>query len=263
MVGQIARSGRINPPRTRCDGIALVGSCASMAYGEFRMPQDVDILVEISPDRIEEFCHRFPASDWYVSTAAAAEAVRSGQQFKVIHIPSGNKLDFMLPRQSTWGTQQLDRRQQGALLPNRPIYAAHPEDIIVGKLLYYREGASDQHLRDIAGILNISGELIDRQRATQWTDTLGIKDVWDIAWAQVHQAEQEWDRFRICSPLLHRHSARQQQRLLDRQVVQVRKAVFLFTANHLRHVRRIRDISGELRKLHLLYPLSIFPARLR
>lgn len=170
---------------------ALAGSYTSMAYGEFRMTQDVDILVEISPDRIEEFCHRFPASDWYVSTAAAAETVRSGQQFNVIRIPSGNKLDFMFPRQSVWGTQQLDRRQQVAILPHRPISAAHPEDIIVGKLLYYREGGSDKHLRDIAGILNISRELIDRQRVTQWTDTLGIKDVWDTAWARAHQAEQE------------------------------------------------------------------------
>ena len=47
-------------------------------------------------------------------------------------------------------------------------FAAHPEDVILGKLLYYQEGGSDKHLRDIAGILAISSHLIDHQRLCEW-----------------------------------------------------------------------------------------------
>ena len=37
-----------------------------------------------------------------------------------------------------------------------------PEDVIIGKLWYFSEGGGERHLRDIAGILRISGEKVDR-----------------------------------------------------------------------------------------------------
>jgi hypothetical protein len=33
------------------------------------------------------------------------------------------------------------------------IDLAAPEDVIIGKLRFFAEGASDEHLRDVAGIL--------------------------------------------------------------------------------------------------------------
>ncbi|RPJ03448.1 MAG: hypothetical protein EHM31_00745 [Candidatus Aminicenantes bacterium] len=36
-----------------------------------------------------------------------------------------------------------------------------PEDVILKKMVFYRDGGSDKHLRDIAGILKISSDAID------------------------------------------------------------------------------------------------------
>jgi hypothetical protein len=46
------------------------------------------------------------------------------------------------------------------------------------KMLYYREGESEKHLRDIGGVLRVQGERIDRQYITQWAEHLGVGDVW-------------------------------------------------------------------------------------
>jgi prepilin-type N-terminal cleavage/methylation domain-containing protein len=60
----------------------------------------------------------------------------------------------------------------GLLLP------AAPEDVIIGKLWYYSEGGSEKHLRDIAGMLRISGTAIDQANVGYWAERLGLAEVW-------------------------------------------------------------------------------------
>jgi hypothetical protein len=158
---------------------AIVGSFASIAYGEPRLTRDIDILVVLPPERVSDLCRRYPPPDWYVSEPAARQAVRARRQFNVIHTLSGNKVDFLIARDDEWGRLQMSRRQQVAVLAGRLGYAAHPEDVILGKLLYYKEGGSEKHLRDIAGILTVSGELVDRGRVRAWAEKLAVVDIWD------------------------------------------------------------------------------------
>ena len=44
---------------------------------------------------------------------------------------------------------------------------------------YYREGGSEKHLRDIAGIMKISASEIDEHYIGEWADRLGLRAVWD------------------------------------------------------------------------------------
>ena len=44
---------------------------------------------------------------------------------------------------------------------------------------YYREGGSEKHLRDIAGIMKISAGEIDERYIGEWADRLGLREVWD------------------------------------------------------------------------------------
>lgn len=168
---------------------AIVGSYATLAYGESRFTHDVDIVVELPRDRITEFCGRFPAPEWYVSESAANEAVQRRRQFNVIHTTSGNKLDFMIPKRDEWGRSQLDRRQAVGILPERIVFAAHPEDVILGKLQYFHEGGSDKHLRDICGILQTSGEMIDRDNVRRWAEKLGVTAAWDAVLFKLKQSD--------------------------------------------------------------------------
>jgi hypothetical protein len=56
---------------------------------------------------------------------------------------------------------------------------ASPEDVILKKLQFYAAGGSDRHLRDIAGVLRISSAEIDRDYVAEWTDRLGLREIWD------------------------------------------------------------------------------------
>ncbi|MFN3533264.1 MAG: hypothetical protein ACK41Q_12265 [Candidatus Brocadia sp.] len=56
---------------------------------------------------------------------------------------------------------------------------AAPEDVIIKKMEYYRKGGSEKHLRDIAGILKISGDAVDRNYISEWAKRLELTDIWD------------------------------------------------------------------------------------
>jgi hypothetical protein len=57
---------------------------------------------------------------------------------------------------------------------------ASPEDIILMKLRYFHAGASDKHLRDIAGMLRILGASMDRAYIEQWAQEFGVEAEWKL-----------------------------------------------------------------------------------
>ncbi len=59
------------------------------------------------------------------------------------------------------------------------VFAA-PEDVIIKKLQYFREGGSEKHLRDIVGVLKVQGDRIDRAYLTDWVARLGLGAEWQL-----------------------------------------------------------------------------------
>lgn len=157
---------------------ALVGSYASGAWGEARFTQDIDIVVELRSGTVDLLCSSFPSPDFYLSSAAAHEAVQRQTQFNVIHPASGNKIVFIIAHKSPWAIAQLNRCKSLSLLPDFQVNVAAPEDVILGKLLYYREGGSEKHIRDITGIIKVSGADIDQGYLVSSASQLGVLDLW-------------------------------------------------------------------------------------
>lgn len=159
---------------------AVVGAFASTAWGEPRMTRDIDIVVELTANQVDELCSEFPAQEFYVSRAAANEAAHRHGQFNVIHPASGNKIDFMVIGISEWSKAQLKRRQRIEFEPAISGYVAAPEDVVLGKLIYYREGKSEKHLRDIRGILKVSHDALDHDYLARCVAELGVGDEWEL-----------------------------------------------------------------------------------
>ncbi len=157
---------------------ALVGSFASSIWGESRHTQDIDFVVDLQPQHVELLCQAFPTPDFYISQSAVSEAVQLRRPFNVIHPESANKIDFMVLPDVAWARAQIERRRQVELTPNCHGYVAAPEDVILGKLVYYQEGGSEKHLRDIGGILSISGEAVDRDYVKEHAALLGVQEIW-------------------------------------------------------------------------------------
>jgi len=157
---------------------AIVGSWGSGAWGEARFTNDIDIAVELTEDDAGKLAGAFPLPEYYISAEAARDAARLSRMFNLTHPTSGIKVDFMVVGRDEWERSQLSRRRELPLGGGFSAYVAAPEDIIIGKLRYYRLGGSDKHLRDITGMMKVSGEMIDRAYVARWAEKLGLSDIW-------------------------------------------------------------------------------------
>lgn len=167
---------------------ALVGSWGSGIYGEPRFTRDIDFVLDLKLALVPQFCAAFLNDEFYLSEAAVRDAVRTRFQFNLIHPGSGNKIDFILTRPESWSAGQLQRRRRIELRLGEEafdVYVAAPEDVILGKLWYFSQGGGDRHLRDIAGILRVTGEGVNRAEVERWATKLGYLEIWQQIVAKV------------------------------------------------------------------------------
>jgi hypothetical protein len=155
----------------------VVGSYASGAYGDARFTYDIDIVADVTPEQIDGLIAEL-SEDFYISPDAALAAIANHSQFNIIHPDSGNKIDIMVPPDSPWGREQLKRRVRLEVLRGVEAFTASPDDVILSKMLYYREGGSEKHMRDITGILRMSDDKVDRNYISDWAEKLDVAEVW-------------------------------------------------------------------------------------
>ena len=115
------------------------------------------------------------------------EAIQLHGQFNIIHPASGLKVDVIIKQNTPFDSSRFRRVQQIHPAESYQANFAAPEDVIIKKMEYYRDGGSEKHLRDIAGILKISGELVDRDYITDWAQRLGLNEIWDAVQKRVNE----------------------------------------------------------------------------
>jgi hypothetical protein len=77
---------------------AIGGSHATTVYGRPRQTLDIDVVVDLDPQRLRDLIAAFPFPDFYTSEGGARAAVARGGTFNIIHPESGQKIDFFVPR---------------------------------------------------------------------------------------------------------------------------------------------------------------------
>lgn len=167
----------------------VCGSLASMAYGEPRFTNDVDILVELTLDKIASLCNAFDSPDYYVSEIAAREAIRSRRQFNIIHPASGLKVDLILPPDTEFGRLEMSRGERLISTGELTAWFSSPEDVLLNKLIYFRIGSSEKHLRDIAGMMKLLKDRLDTAYVDEWASKLGVMDKWHMVRDRVNEAK--------------------------------------------------------------------------
>lgn len=158
----------------------LGGSVATIFYGEPRLTHDVDFMVFLSDSDIERLTGVFPPPEFYVPPPEVIRAEvgkPTGGQFNLIHAATSFKADVFTTGRDDFNAWAF-RNKRTAEFEGETLVLAPPEYVIVRKLEYYRDGGSDKHLRDIRGMLSISGELIDRAALEEWIRGRGVEAEW-------------------------------------------------------------------------------------
>jgi hypothetical protein len=169
-------------------GYAVGGSIASSVYGQVRFTQDADVTVEPFDDKVEKF-YKELKSNFYIGETAMYEALSQRKSFNVIHIASAFKIDVFIRKDAQFNKQILDRRRLLKLDDSieRLFCVVSPEDIVLLKLQWYREGgrSSEKQWQDVLGVLRVQKDQLDAEYLKKWADTLGVAALFDNAMSEI------------------------------------------------------------------------------
>ena len=157
----------------------VTGAIASIAYGEPRFTNDIDVVVDISSTQVEAFKSYFPENEFYLDVDSMKKAINRRHQFNIIHPGSGLKIDVIISKRDDFDQSRFARIKRLNVSETKSANFASPEDVIIKKLEYFKQGHSEKHLRDIASMLKISSELIDRAYISSWAKKLNLSELWE------------------------------------------------------------------------------------
>ena len=156
----------------------VTGSVAAIYYGEPRFTNDIDVVVDLPEERIPDLLGSFPPGEFYLSEEALRHAVERRGSCNVIHVPTSLKIDVMVAADTLFNRSRFERATR--VQPGDALEAqfASAEDVILKKMDFFRQGGSEKHLRDITGILMVSGDQLDHDYIENWADHMGLETIW-------------------------------------------------------------------------------------
>lgn len=158
----------------------IVGGVASIVYGEPRLTQGIDIVASFPPADAGRLVEQLPASEFYCPPVQviAEEASREAfGHFNLLHLETDARADVYLAGQDPLARRGLQGRK-AVVLVERKVPVAPPEYVILHKLRFRLQGASERHLRDVRGMLRVLGDSIDRAALERDVATFGLTTSW-------------------------------------------------------------------------------------
>jgi hypothetical protein len=152
----------------------VTGSVASMLYAEPRFTADVDVVVRLTAP--EELRKAFSGPEYYCPPAdvLAVEIARPLHgHVNILHSLSALKADVYLVGEDPLHRWALDRRRRFEVA-GREVWVAPPEYVILRKLLFFREGGSSKHVRDVRALLAAQGEKLDYATLGRFAEERGV-----------------------------------------------------------------------------------------
>ncbi len=158
----------------------ITGSVAGIVYGEPRMTNDVDVILEITSDHIPLITDAFPLDQYY---CPPAEVIRVELErdlrghFNLVRHDTGFKADIYLSGSDPlhrWAMQSRRCMQIGS----ESVWLAPPEYVIIRKMEFFREGDSHKHLTDIVAMLANLKDSLDITQIESMALERGLSSIW-------------------------------------------------------------------------------------
>jgi hypothetical protein len=157
------------------------GSVASSAYGIARATLDVDLVANLNESQIRPFVDRLH-DRYYVDEDRVRDAVERRSSFNIIHLESMLKVDVFILKshpydQAAFSRARLEKLEEGE--SKRQHYLASPEDVILNKLEWYRQGGciSERQWNDVLGVLKVQQSSLDMEYLRRWAVALNLIDI--------------------------------------------------------------------------------------
>lgn len=170
----------------------LGGALAASVWGELRSTQDVDLVINLSPEQIAAFSDALLARGIPLPPDLILDQLvetRGDIALVAYHPDLGLKAEFFLLRpEDALRASALARRTRVNLEPPLgSVYVHSPEDLILYKLHYFGLSRQTKHVRDIVSILMAQGPRLDYAYLNHWVGQLHLQPHWASMLADARQ----------------------------------------------------------------------------
>ena len=133
----------------------LTGGVTAVAYGEPRMTQDIDLVIDSAAalGNVDAFLGELAAAGFYFEEKTVRTSLAAKTMFQILDIDQALKLD-LYPESSIPG--ELARSVMAEVLPGLKLPIAARTDAALSKLIWARQG-SHKSRRDCREILRHAG----------------------------------------------------------------------------------------------------------
>jgi hypothetical protein len=147
------------------------GSTAMNFYAQPRFTRDIDVIVELMPRDARRLRDLF-GEDFYIDEEDVLEAAARRDSFNAIHNASMIKVDFIVRKDGAYRKLEFGRRRTIST-EGCDISVVSPEDLILSKLCWAKEGESELQMRDVRNLLASRPDL-DKAYLERWAADLGV-----------------------------------------------------------------------------------------
>jgi len=151
----------------------LTGSLAMSYYAQPRMTRDIDIVVNILPSMIKSM-ETLITPDYYMSVDSVIDAVDKEFIFNLIHFKSSIKVDCIVRKNDEYRMAEFDRRKK-ITLTDFEIYIVSKEDLIISKLIWFKNSNSELQKKDILNLLKTG---FDKTYLLNWIKKLNFFEIY-------------------------------------------------------------------------------------
>lgn len=132
----------------------ITGGIAVTVWGHPRFTADIDVAIELISSKLDKLAEELLKidKDVYVDRQMMQRAIERKGEFNFIHPASGLKVDFWILKGESFDAEEMKRRVVRKVA-NVDVFLISPEDLILRKLLWYKESESDKQLEDIRSVL--------------------------------------------------------------------------------------------------------------
>lgn len=154
-----------------------VGSLSSSLYAIPRSTQDADFVVELSGDLFAKLLKRL-GPRFRVDPQARFETVTSTTRHIINTADGLFRIDLFQLSDDPYDRERFARRRRVKVI-GRDAYAASPEDVIVMKLRWSRQGKRSKDLDDARNVIAVQGDALDWDYIHRWCDEHGTRELLD------------------------------------------------------------------------------------
>lgn len=132
----------------------VTGGFALAVLAKPRFTADIDIVIELSFQNIPQLVKRLLLidKDVYVSEEAIKDAIKNKGEFNFVHPQTGLKVDFWVKRYPFEKFERVVVKK----INGQKVNFISAEDLVLSKLIWYKEGQGAKQLEDIKSLLEIA-----------------------------------------------------------------------------------------------------------